>query len=82
MLGLAQQVGSDPVRIGSLVCDDENFGRPGNRVDANAAKHLALGFPPLSPAGDISPFGAGATMTMRSTPAILAGTVFIRTDDG
>ena len=29
-----------------------------------------------------TPSGVGTTMTMRSTPATLAGTMFISTDDG
>ena len=28
------------------------------------------------------PCGAGTTMTIRATPATLAGTAFIRTDEG
>ena len=44
MLGLAEQVSGDPVRIGGGIGDDEDFRRPGNRVDADPAEDLALGF--------------------------------------
>ena len=36
MLGLAEQVGGDPVRMRRFVGDDEDFGGPGDGVDANA----------------------------------------------
>jgi hypothetical protein len=53
--------------------------RPAERVELVDALRAA----PRTPRpGPVSPIGAGATMTIRSTPAIFAGTVFISTDDG
>ena len=43
VLGLRQQVGGDPVRIGVAVGDDQHLGRAGDHVDADLAEHLALG---------------------------------------
>ena len=44
VLGLREEVGRDPVRVGSGVGEDEDFARPGQQVDAHLAEHLALGF--------------------------------------
>ena len=43
VLGLAEQVGGDPVGIVLAVGDDEDFARPGDHVDADDAVELALG---------------------------------------
>ena len=43
MFGLCQKVGSNPVRIRVLVCHNQHFGRAGNHVNADSAKHAALG---------------------------------------
>ena len=43
MLGLTDQIGGEPTRVGALVCDDGDFGRAGDRVDADDAGHHALG---------------------------------------
>ena len=43
MLGLRQEVGGDPVRIGVAVGEDQHLGRPGDHVDADLAEHQALG---------------------------------------
>ena len=42
VLGLAQQVGGDPVGIVVLVGDDQDFARPGDHVDPDHAVKLAL----------------------------------------
>ena len=125
MLGLAQQIGGDPVRIVAAIGDHQNFRRPGDGVDADLAEHFALGgrdigiagahdlvhgrdalrchrpAPPrpaprrcgrcrvtparraaASTSGLILPPLAGVTITMRATPATLAGMAFISTEDG
>ena len=43
VLGLGQEVGGDPLRIGGVVGEDQHFGRAGDHVDADLAKHVALG---------------------------------------
>ena len=54
VLGLAEQVGGDPVGIVLAVGDDQDFARPGDHVDADHAVELALGFgdPGIAGAGD------------------------------
>ena len=42
MLGLCQQVGGDPVGVAGFVGQYQDFGRPGDHVDADLAKHQAL----------------------------------------
>ena len=44
VLGLAEQVGGDHFRVRRLVGDHEDFGRPGEQVDADAPVKLPLGF--------------------------------------
>ena len=43
MLGLTDQIGGQPARVGTLVCDDGDFGRSCHGVDADDAGHHALG---------------------------------------
>ena len=43
ILGLADQVGSDDHRIGSLVGDDQDLGRAGDEIDADLPEQPALG---------------------------------------
>ena len=43
VLGLGQQVGRDPRRVGGGIGDDQHLGRAGDHVDADGAEHLALG---------------------------------------
>ena len=43
MFGLGKQIHRDPIRIGFAIADDEDFGWPRNHVDADHAKHAALG---------------------------------------
>ena len=43
MLGLADQIGGQPARVGTLVCDDGDFGRSCHSVDTDNARHHALG---------------------------------------
>ena len=43
MLGLAEEIHCDPVRIGLAVANDENFRRTGDHIDAHAAEYLSLG---------------------------------------
>ena len=52
VLGLRQKIGGDPVRIGALVRDHQNFRRTGDHVDADLAEHQTLR------CGDISVAGA------------------------
>ena len=44
MLGLGQEVDGDDERVGVLIGHDQDFGRPGEKVDADLAEELALGF--------------------------------------
>ncbi len=44
VLGLPQQVAGHQRRIGRIVGDDHDLGRPGQQVDAAAAEQLPLGF--------------------------------------
>ena len=60
MLGLRQQVQRDPVRVVVAVGDHQNLGRSGNHVDANPAKHPALG------GGDIGVARAGDLVHRRN----------------
>ena len=53
VFGLAEEVERDPVRVIVGVGDDEDFGRPGDHVDADAAKDPTLG------GGDEGVAGAG-----------------------
>ena len=53
MLGLAEQIGGDERRIGAVVGDDQDLGRPGGQVDADHAEQLALCL------GDVGIAGAG-----------------------
>ena len=43
MLGLAEQIGGDPIRIVAAIGDHQNFRRPGDGIDAHLAEHFALG---------------------------------------
>ena len=43
MLGLAEQIGGDPVRIVAAIGDHQDFRRPGDGIDAHLAEHFALG---------------------------------------
>ncbi|MNE37901.1 hypothetical protein D3C80_1317760 [compost metagenome] len=43
VLGLGEQVHGNPVRIGLAVAHHEDFRRAGDHVDADLAKHVALG---------------------------------------
>ncbi len=43
VLGLGQQVGRHPGRVGRLVGDDHRLRRPGQPVDADQPEHLPLG---------------------------------------
>ncbi len=43
VLGLAEQIGGDPVGIVEAVGEDQDFRRPGDHVDADGAEDLALG---------------------------------------
>ena len=52
VLGLAQQVGGDPVGIVGAIGDHQDFRRPGDGIDADLAEHFALG------GGDIGVAGA------------------------
>ena len=51
MLGLAEQIGGDHDRVGRLVGDDQDLGRPGDEVDADRAEELALGLGDVGVAG-------------------------------
>ena len=54
VLGLAHQIGSDPLGIVEAVGDDEDLGRSGDHVDPDHAEQLALGLsdPGVAGAGD------------------------------
>ncbi len=43
VLGLGDEIGGDPGGIGGAIGDDEDFGGPGDHVDADLAEDLALG---------------------------------------
>lgn len=43
VLGLRQQVDGDGERVGGVVGDDQDLGRPGEQVDADLAEQLPLG---------------------------------------
>ncbi len=43
VFGLRQKIGGDPVRVAGPVGEDQDFGRPGDHVDADLAEHDALG---------------------------------------
>ena len=43
MLGLGKKIHRHPVRIGTPVANDQDFGRPGHHVDAHLAKQLPFG---------------------------------------
>ena len=51
MFGLRQKIGGDPLRIAGRVGDDQNFGRPGDHVDADDAEDPALGRRDIGVAG-------------------------------
>ena len=51
VLGLGEQVDGDEERVGVLVGDDEDLGRPGEQVDADLAEQLALGLGHVGVAG-------------------------------
>ena len=51
MLGLAEQIGGDPVGIVGAVGDHQDFRRPGDGIDADLAEHFALGGGDLGIAG-------------------------------
>ena len=51
MLGLAEQVGGDELRVGGGVRDHEHLGRPRQQVDADAPEQLALGLGDVRVAG-------------------------------
>ena len=51
MLGLAEQIGGDPVRIVGAIGDHQDFRRPGDGIDADLAEHFALGGRDLGIAG-------------------------------
>ena len=51
MLGLAEQVGGDDLRVGGLVGDDGDLGRPGEQVDRHRAEELTLGLGDVGVAG-------------------------------
>ena len=44
MLGLREQVGCQPCRRGAVVGKDQNLGRTGERIDADASEQLAFRF--------------------------------------
>ncbi len=44
MFRLAQQVGRAHLRVGGVICDDKDFGRPGEQIDTNLAIKLPLRF--------------------------------------
>ena len=54
MLGLAEQVGGDPLGIVAAIGDDHDLGWPCDHVDPDHAVELALGFgdPGIARAGD------------------------------
>ena len=43
VLGLREEIGRDPVRVGVVVGEDQHLGRPGDHVDADRAEHQPLG---------------------------------------
>ena len=51
VLGLAQKVGRDPGGVRAAVGQHENLGRPGDHIDADLAKDLALGRRDIDVAG-------------------------------
>ena len=44
MLGLAEQVGGAHFAVDAVIGDDQRLGRPGQKIDADAAEQLPLGF--------------------------------------
>ena len=56
MLGLAQQIAGHQRRIGRVIGNDQDFGGPGQQVDAAAAEQL--------------PFGLGHVLVARATEDI------------
>ena len=43
MLGLAEQIGGAHLAVDGVVGDDQRLGRPGKKIDADAAEQLPLG---------------------------------------
>ena len=43
VLGLAEQIGGDPVGVVEAVGEDQDFRRPGDHINADGAEDLALG---------------------------------------
>ena len=51
MLGLAEEIGGADFAVDRVVGDDQRLGRPGQKIDADAAEQLPLGFGDIGIAG-------------------------------